>query len=172
LTSVELLAKPDLPTDEGGLALLASTAEDMVRAAVDKLVVASNTDVAFALRDVQITGPLDFDLNDLPVFDKTANPDGFFGLVVDEDDLAALVASLGSQAQAIEALAGKGFNGLVLPPNAQVDEAAQTAAATAGVELVDLGSAIDDLQITQQDLVKLLGQTADPTDPFDPFHKP
>jgi hypothetical protein len=84
-------------------------------------------------------------------------------MVVTQDDLTALVNALdgGATEQSVaQTLSVKGITDLV-----KVDGSAVQVLKTA-----DLSAS--DFQVSEADLVKLLGGNTDAVDPFDPFHKP
>jgi hypothetical protein len=159
---VGVLAQAD---GDGDTAFLRASLQDLVKAGVDTVDAANGVQtVVVALRDAGDTSEtLGFSLSDLPQF--THQPNQQVGLVVDEDDLAAL---LGAGETAFETLHDKGFT-IIGKSNGEFSAEEQQVIKDAGLEVQPYSQ----IHLTPTE-VGLLGLGTDPQDPFDPFnpHKP
>jgi hypothetical protein len=159
---VGVLAQAD---GDGDTAFLRATLQDLVEAGVDTVEAANGVQTMLvALRDAGDTSEtLGFSLSDLPQFGFQPNLE--VGLIVDEDDLAAL---LGAGETAFEALHDKGVT-VIGKSDGEFSAEVQKAITDAGLEVQPSSQ----IQLTPTE-VGLLGLGTDPQDPFDPFnpHKP
>jgi hypothetical protein len=158
--NVDLVLQAASDGDVPGVSVLKASAEDLALAGVDKVQLGAGDDWLLSLQDGNDQGLSSF-LSELPMFESSGSQ--HVGMVVTQDDLTALVTALGDGATeqtVAQTLSDKGITDLV-----KVDGSAVQVLKTA-----DLSTS--DYQVSEADLVKLLGGSSDSVDPFDPFHKP
>jgi hypothetical protein len=160
---VGVLAQAD---GDGDTAFLRASLQDLVKAGVDTVDAANGVQtVLVALRDKGDTADtLGFSLSDLPQFNPEKNPQVEVGLLVDEDDLAALLGAGETAFHVMQTLHDNGFK-IIGKSDGEFSAEEQQAIEDAGLEVQPSSQ----IQLTQTE-VGLLGLGTDPQDPFDPFN--